>query len=95
MSTKIFTRDGIDKFAAGVKGAVVGDTRELKVTLSNSLQDEKLRGKEVDGVFVIREVKELILPGWMKISLLADRMQRHGEVRDVDAAFEPAESLEA
>lgn len=60
---ELYFKDGrIAGFAQGVVGASVGDTREFKVELSDSVGREELRGKEADAVFVIQQVKELILP---------------------------------
>ena len=51
--------EGFDKL---VDGVVPGDVRKTKLTLSNDVADENLRGKEVDATFDILEVKKLILP---------------------------------
>ncbi len=45
-----------------VEGVVPGDVRKTKITLSNDVADENLRGKEIDATFEILEVKKLILP---------------------------------
>lgn len=80
----LYFRDGkIDKFAEGISGVVAGDTRELKVTLSDSLQDANLRGKVVDGIFVIREVKQNVLPDIDDDFFARVGCSDEGEVRDM------------
>lgn len=59
----LYFRDGkIENFADGIVGASVGDSREFKILLSESMGQEGNRGKVVDGIFVIHQVKELVLP---------------------------------
>lgn len=54
-------RDGLIKdFLKGMAGAEEGETREFKVKLSDSAAREEMAGKEIDAVFVVKEVKELI-----------------------------------
>lgn len=52
----------INDFDKLVVGSVPGDVRKTKITLSNDVGDENLRGKEVDATFDILEVKKLVLP---------------------------------
>lgn len=56
-------RDGnIEKFAESLKGVKAGETRTLRAKLSASTPNEALRGKEVDAVVEVLDVKKLELP---------------------------------
>jgi trigger factor len=56
-------KDGIaEKFAEQVKGANAGDRRVVDITLSSSVADASLRGKAVQAMFDIKDVKTLRLP---------------------------------
>lgn len=53
-------RDGkIVDFAKQFDGARAGDTRELRAKMSGTAARPELQGKELDAVFVIKEVQEL------------------------------------
>lgn len=56
-------KDGIaENFAEQVQGARVGDTRAVNVTLSSAAADPNLRGKTVEAVLTIKDIKTVILP---------------------------------
>jgi trigger factor len=52
----------IEKFAAVIAGAKVGDSRTADLTLSSAVPDESLRGKSVKAEFTIKDVKTVRLP---------------------------------
>lgn len=79
----LFNDGKIANFAEGIKGAKVGDSREFKVALGDTVTQEELRGKQLDAVFVISEIKAQKLP-----ELNADFYSMfgagdEGELRDV------------
>src|SRR5205807_2487533 len=56
-------KDGVcENFGEIVKGANVGQTRTVTIKLSDAAADESLRGKTVQAVLDIKEVKKLRLP---------------------------------
>jgi trigger factor len=60
VDNELVFRDGrIDEFAAALTGAAAGDSREATVQLSDAIAREDFRGKRINGVFVIKEVKQL------------------------------------
>lgn len=80
----LYFRDGhIKKFADSLKGAKAGDSRDLKVTLSDSLQDEKRRGQVVDASFVLREIQQTELPEVNEEFLATVGIGDVGELRDL------------
>jgi trigger factor len=60
---RLALKDGVcDNFGDVVKGANAGDTRTIKIKLSDAAADESLRGKTVQAVLDIKEIKKLRLP---------------------------------
>ncbi|HQR07117.1 MAG TPA: trigger factor [Gemmatales bacterium] len=56
-------KDGIaEEFGKNVVGAKAGDVRHAKISLSNALTDDNLRGKKVEGTFTIKSVNKVIMP---------------------------------
>jgi trigger factor len=56
-------KDGVaEHFAEQVKGAKIGDTREVDITLSSAAADATLRGATVKGLLTIKDVKTVVLP---------------------------------
>ncbi len=56
-------KDGLARrFAEQVRGANAGDTRTVDVALSSAVADPELRGKTVQAVFQVKDVKTLRLP---------------------------------
>lgn len=59
----LFFKDGkIDGFGDMMTGLKVGDSKEMTAVLSASLNDPNLRSKEVKAIFVVGEVKLLVVP---------------------------------
>ena len=68
-------RDGnVEKFDKLMKGVKAGETRIAKAKLSDSAPNEALRGKEVEAVIEVLDVKKLELP-----ELTADVLAELGE----------------
>ncbi|VTS03877.1 trigger factor [Tuwongella immobilis] len=60
---KLALNDGVaDDFDTAMGGAKVGDSRPVKIKLSESVADESLRGQEVDATFTVKEIKVLRMP---------------------------------
>jgi trigger factor len=60
---RLALKDGVcDNFGEVVKGANAGDTRTIEIKLSDAAADEALRGKTVQAVLDIKEIKRLRLP---------------------------------
>jgi trigger factor len=60
---RLALKDGVsEKFGEVVKGANAGDKRTVEIKLSDAAADESLRGKTVQAVLDIKEVKKLRLP---------------------------------
>jgi trigger factor len=76
-------RDGaIQNFAKGIVGAKEGDTREFKVKMADGVARKELAGKEIDAVFVVKEVKELT-PAVIGPALFSEvGVADEGELRD-------------
>lgn len=76
-------RDGLIKdFLKGMEGAVEGDTRDFKVQLSDAAARSEMAGKEIDAVFIVKEVKELI-PAELNEELLENLgVEDVGELKD-------------
>jgi trigger factor len=56
-------KDGIaEDFAEQVKGAKAGDVREVNIKLSSAAADPSLRGKSVEAILTIKDVKTVIMP---------------------------------
>lgn len=56
-------KDGIaEKFAAQLKGAKAGDSRDIEITLSDAVADPNLRGQKVQVAVAIKEIKTVQLP---------------------------------
>lgn len=60
--TLSFHDGSIADFDKLMEGAVPGDVRETKLTLSEDAADEKLRGQQIDATFEVKEVKKIELP---------------------------------
>ena len=55
--------DGIaEDFGKTLTGAKVGDTRIVEITLSNEIANESMRGKKLQAVFTVKELKTMQLP---------------------------------
>lgn len=77
-------RDGaIPQFLKGIKGAKEGDTKEFKVKMADAVARPELSGKEIDAVFVVKEVKELDAPELNDEFLQKIGMSDMGELRDM------------
>lgn len=76
-------RDGaIQNFASKMVGAKEGETREFKVKMADGVARKELAGKEIDAVFVVKEVKELV-PAKMDANLFSEvGVADEGELRD-------------
>ena len=60
---KLSLRDAqIEDFGSVIVGASAGDRREAKLTLSDQVSDEELRGQEVDLEVDVLEVQHLEYP---------------------------------
>jgi trigger factor len=71
---RLALRDGVaERFGEQMTGAKTGDTRTIDIVLSDTAADADLRGKTVQGVFHIKEVKVLRLP-----ELTEDLLDRFG-----------------
>ncbi len=56
-------KDGVaEKFGAQVKGAKVGDSRTVDVTLSDAVKAQQLRGQRIQLTLDIKDVKKMRLP---------------------------------
>lgn len=56
-------KDGIaDTFAEQVRGAKIGDVREVDITMSSAAADPDLRSKAVKGKLTVKDVKTVQLP---------------------------------
>jgi trigger factor len=56
-------KDGLaERFAEQVRGANPGDTRVVDVSMSSAAASPGLRGKQIQGVFQVKDVKTLRLP---------------------------------
>jgi len=56
-------KDGVaDNFADQVRGAKIGDTRDVDITMSSASADPALRGKSVTGVLTVKDVKTVQMP---------------------------------
>lgn len=77
-------RDGaIAQFRKGIEGAKEGDSREFKVKMADAVARPELSGKELQAVFIVKEVKELI-PATLDEALFQKvGVQDEGELRDV------------
>lgn len=81
---ELFFRDGkIAKFGSNVIGRKAGDSVELKAILSDAVSREDLRGKEVDAIFVVKEVKTLNLPELNAEFFEKVGVSDEGELRDL------------
>jgi trigger factor len=77
-------RDGICKrFGKAMAGAKVGDTRVVKIELSEAAADPDLRGKVIDAAFTVKDVKHYRLPETITPEMLAEF-----DVRSVEALDE-------
>jgi len=77
-------RDGaIPQFLNGIKGAKEGDTKEFKVKMADAVARPELSGKEIDAVFVVKEVKELDAPELNEEFFQKIGMSDEGELRDM------------
>lgn len=60
---RLIFKDGVaEKFAEQVKGAKAGDKKSVDVTLSDSVANPELKGKTVQAIFDVKDVKTLRLP---------------------------------
>jgi trigger factor len=60
---RLALKDGVaEKFGDQVKGASSGDSRAVDIKLSDAVADESLRGRTVQALMEIKEVKVLRLP---------------------------------
>lgn len=60
---RLALRDGVaEKFGEQLTGAKAGQSKTVDIVLSDTAADPELRGKTVQGIFQIKEVKELRLP---------------------------------
>jgi trigger factor len=57
--TLLFRDAKVEGFAAAMAGAATGDARDVKVTIAESVSAAHLRGKTIDGCFVVKEVKRV------------------------------------
>ncbi len=74
VDSRLALRDGVaEKFGEQMTGAKRGDTRTIDIVLSDTAADPELRGKTVQGIFHVNEVKELRLP-----EMDADLLDRFG-----------------
>jgi trigger factor len=56
-------KDGIaENFIDQVKGARIGDTRDVDIALSSAVSDPDLRGKTVKAALTVKDIKTVILP---------------------------------
>jgi trigger factor len=63
VENKLALEDGVaEDFGKVMVGAKAGDTRAVNITLANELNNETLRGKQVQAAFTIRDVKTVRLP---------------------------------
>jgi trigger factor len=63
LSSVLSFRDGkIEKFGPSMAGVRAGETRTLKVNVSDEAPNERLRGREITAQFEVLEVKKLELP---------------------------------
>ncbi|MCU0702535.1 MAG: trigger factor [Fimbriiglobus sp.] len=71
---KLALEDGVaEDFGKVMTGAKAGDTRTVDITLANELTNDNLRGKKVQAVFEIKDVKTVRLP-----ELTPDVLQEFG-----------------
>ncbi len=60
---KLALEDGVaEDFGKVMTGAKAGDTKAVNITLANELTNENLRGKSVQAVFAVKDVKTVRLP---------------------------------
>ncbi len=63
LANRISLSDGVcESFGEVMEGVVEGDTRTVKIKLSDNVEDESLRGKEVDGEITVVEVLHRNIP---------------------------------
>ena len=71
---KLALTDGVaENFGKRMVGAKAGETREIGITLAESVADQALRGKTVMGKFLIKEVKTIRPP-----DLTPDLFEKYG-----------------
>lgn len=76
-------RDGrIEKFAQALKGKKAGDSVELTATLSDAVEREELRGKDVKAEFVLKEIRRVKPPEVNEEFLSRLGMSDEGEFKD-------------
>jgi trigger factor len=80
---QLVLRDGAGKrFGKEVAGAKVDEKRTVKIELSDASADPELRGKTVDAVFTIKDIKTYRIPE------VTDRLLREFDVRSIEALDE-------
>jgi len=80
---RLALEDGVaSNFGEAMAGAVVGDTREVAITLSQGLANPELRGQSVSAQFTVKDVKHIRLP-----ELTAEHLEAYG-VRSEEALEE-------
>jgi trigger factor len=80
---QLVLRDGAGKrFGKEIAGAKVGEKRTVKIELSDAAADPELRGKTVDAVFTVNDIKTYRIPE------VTDRLLKEFDVRSVEALDE-------
>ncbi|MBX7104819.1 MAG: trigger factor [Gemmataceae bacterium] len=80
---RLALRDGVaKKFGKEIGGAKVGDSRLVKIDLSDAAADADLRGKTVDSTFTVKEIKQYKIPD------LTPKLLAEFDVKSVDALDE-------
>ncbi len=80
---QLVLRDGAGKrFGKEIAGAKVGEKRTVKIALSDAAADPELRGRTVDAVFTIKDIKTYRIPE------LSDRLLKEFDVRSGEALDE-------
>lgn len=80
---QLVLRDGAGKrFGKEITGAKIGDKRVVKIELSDAAADPELRGRTVDAVFTIKDIKTYRVPE------LTESLLREFDVRSPEALDE-------
>src|SRR5262249_42186309 len=77
---QLVLRDGAGKrFGKEIAGAKVGEKRTVKIQLSEAAADPELRGKTVDAIFTVKDIKTYRIPE------LDEKILKQFDVRSVEA----------
>jgi trigger factor len=77
-------KDGLaERFAEQVRGANAGESRIVDISLSSAVANPELRGKKVQGIFQVKDVKALRLPELTHEFLHTFGVHSSGQLREL------------